>query len=211
MTDPVRNAPVPPHRSLLPPNATPQERALEGATERAASVPGPLRETWNPETCPVALLPWLAWAFSIDEWREDWSEDAKRASIRDAVMIHRRKGTVWAIKRVLANAGYGDARLIEGNSGIRYDGSFRHDGVHTYGDPKGWARYARSRAPRAKLSARCCWPPLRHAATCWTSISPTPASTTGSTATTASSTTELHKWPRCQKSRSLTRASTRSS
>lgn len=142
MTDPVRNAPVPPHRSLLPPNATPQERALEGATERAASVPVPLRETWNPETCPAALLPWLAWAFSIDEWREDWSEGAKRASIRDAVMIHRRKGTVWAIKRVLANAGYGDARLIEGNSGIRYDGSFRHDGVHTYGDPKGWARYA---------------------------------------------------------------------
>lgn len=125
--------------SLLPPNATPQERAIEAAVAR--ELPACIRCTWNPETCPAGLLPWLAWAFSVDEWDAGWSEDAKRASIRDAVAIHRRKGTVWAIRRVLSAAGYGDARLVEGNGANVYDGAARHNGQVTHGDPAGWARY----------------------------------------------------------------------
>ena len=53
--------------SLLPHNASPQERAIEAATARLADVPVPLRDLWNPETCPAELLPWLAWAFGVDE------------------------------------------------------------------------------------------------------------------------------------------------
>lgn len=129
------------HATLLPPNATRQERALEAATARMASAPVPLRDIWDATRCPAPLLPWLAWAFSVDEWREEWSDDAKRASIRDAVEIHRRKGTVWAIKRALANAGYGDARLLEGTGNASYDGAFQHNGLQTHGDAKGWAQY----------------------------------------------------------------------
>lgn len=127
--------------SLLPPNATRQERAIEAAIARAARPAVPIRELWNADTCPAHLLPWLAWAFSVDEWDANWDEAARRAAIRDAVAIQRRKGTVWAIKRVLTNAGYGDARLIEGNGANAYDGQARHNEQITHGDPQGWARY----------------------------------------------------------------------
>lgn len=129
------------NNSLLPPNATAQERALEGATARIGDVPAPLRDLWNPDTCPAALLPWLAWAFGVDEWDAKWSDEAKRNTIRDAVMIQRRKGSVWSIKRTIANAGYGDSMLIEGSSNNFYNGAFTHNGLKTYGDPTEWARY----------------------------------------------------------------------
>ncbi|MCD9124037.1 phage tail protein I, partial [Cupriavidus sp. UGS-1] len=49
--------------SLLPPNATPLERNLATVgAEAIAGVPVPLRDLWNPATCPPALLPFLAWA-----------------------------------------------------------------------------------------------------------------------------------------------------
>ncbi len=127
--------------SLLPPNATPQERALEAATARLGDVPAPLRDVWNPDTCPAQLLPWLAWAFGVDEWDAAWSDEAKRNTIRNAVAIQRRKGSVWSIKRAIADAGYGDSQLIEGNSTHFYDGVDKHNGLTTHGDPTEWARY----------------------------------------------------------------------
>lgn len=127
--------------TLLPPNASAQEYALEGATARLGEVPAPLRDVWNPDTCPASMLPWLAWAFGVDEWDSGWSDEAKRNTIRDAVMIQRRKGTVWSIKRAIAGAGFGDSQLIEGNSNNFYNGAFVHGGLKTYGDPTEWARY----------------------------------------------------------------------
>lgn len=127
--------------TLLPPNATTQERALDSATARIGEVPAPLRDVWNPDTCPASMLPWLAWAFGVDEWDAGWPEEAKRNTIRDAVMIQRRKGSVWSIKRAIANAGYGDSMLIEGNSNNFHNGAFTHNGLKTYGDPTEWARY----------------------------------------------------------------------
>ncbi|MDO5562509.1 MAG: phage tail protein I, partial [Synergistaceae bacterium] len=61
---------------------------------------------WNPDTCPANLLPWLAWAFHADDWNDEWPEGVKRAVVRDSLEMHRRKGTVWAVKRALANVGY---------------------------------------------------------------------------------------------------------
>ena len=52
--------------SILPPNVTRAERALEGATARLDDVPVPIRSMWNPATCPAFLLPWIAWGLSID-------------------------------------------------------------------------------------------------------------------------------------------------
>ncbi|MFM2909173.1 phage tail protein I, partial [Klebsiella pneumoniae subsp. ozaenae] len=57
----------------------------------------PLRDLWNPETCPVKFLPYLAWAFSVDRWDENWSEAEKRSVIGEAFWLHQRKGTVAAI------------------------------------------------------------------------------------------------------------------
>lgn len=127
--------------TLLPPNATDQEIALDLSTARVGDVSTPLRDLWNPDTCPVDLLPWLAWAFGVDEWDSGWSETAKRNTIRDAVAVQRRKGSIWSIKQVIANAGYGDSKLIEGNSNHFYGGADKHNGLFTYGDASEWARY----------------------------------------------------------------------
>lgn len=58
------------------------------------------------DTCPANLLPWLAWAFSVDRWDEKWPEATKRAVIRDAYFIHCHKGTIGAIRRVVEPLGY---------------------------------------------------------------------------------------------------------
>lgn len=89
-------------KSLLPPNATETELSLEAATARLAALPVPLRDLWNPATCPAALLPWLAWALSIDTWSPDWPEPTKRARIALAIAIQRKKGTRAAIEAVVS-------------------------------------------------------------------------------------------------------------
>lgn len=95
--------------SLLPINATAQENALEGATSRLSDVPSPLRDLWNPATCPASLLPWLAWAMSVDEWNPDWTESQKRNVIKASVDVHRHKGTIGAVRRVADSFGFGIA------------------------------------------------------------------------------------------------------
>lgn len=91
--------------SLLPPNATALERSLEQATARLGALPVPLRELWNPDTCPEHLLPWLAWSLSLDSWQPYWPESVKRARIRQAVEIARRKGTAKSVRDVVASFG----------------------------------------------------------------------------------------------------------
>lgn len=87
--------------SLLPSNATQLERAVEKVTERMANLPVPLRELWNPDTCPEHLLPWLAWSLSLDSWQPYWPEAVKRERIRMAVEIQRRKGTAKSVRDVV--------------------------------------------------------------------------------------------------------------
>jgi phage tail P2-like protein len=91
---------------LLPPSATEQERAISLATARLGDVPTGARQAWNPDTCPVELLPWLAWAFSVDEWDPNWTEAEKRGVINNSFFVHRHKGTIGAIRRALEPLGY---------------------------------------------------------------------------------------------------------
>lgn len=87
---------------LLPPNASPLERALVGTFgEVLADVPVAIDRLWNPATCPAALLPWLAWGLSIDLWDAEWTEATKRAAIADAIAFQRRKGTKASLRTVL--------------------------------------------------------------------------------------------------------------
>jgi phage tail P2-like protein len=126
---------------LLPANASPQERAIEASIARIGDVPtAVIRDQWDPWACPPELLPWLAWAFNVDEWDAEWPDQAKRQTIADSIELHRRKGSIDSIRRVLRNAGYGDAVIIEG-SGAKYDGANLHDGLIDHGDPTGWAQY----------------------------------------------------------------------
>jgi len=91
--------------TLLPPNATPFERALERALARIEDVPVPVDTLWDPHRCPAELLPWLAWAWSVDEWDPDWPEHVKRRVIAAAPEVHRLKGTRAAVERALRAIG----------------------------------------------------------------------------------------------------------
>lgn len=93
-------------RPLLPPNTTPLERAAAAALAEIQRVPVPLRQLWNPATCPAHLLPYLAWAFSVDRWDPTWSEAAKREVIATSFFVHRKKGTISALRRVVEPLGY---------------------------------------------------------------------------------------------------------
>lgn len=98
--------------SLLPNNATPQEVALDLATARIGNVDVPIRTLWDPEHCPADILPWLAWAFSVDKWDATWTEAQKRAIVAAAIFVHRRKGTPAAVKEVVS-AIFGGGDVIE--------------------------------------------------------------------------------------------------
>jgi len=91
---------------LLPGNATELERLAAQALAKIEHVPVPLRDLWNPDACPEALLPYLAWAFSVDRWSQSWPEGAKRKAIKSAYFIHSRKGTIGALRRVVEPLGY---------------------------------------------------------------------------------------------------------
>lgn len=87
-------------KSLLPPNATDAERALEDAM-RADIDLSAVGTLWNPATCPAAVLPFLAWGLAIARWDPAWTEAEKRAAVADAIPFHRRKGTRAAVREVL--------------------------------------------------------------------------------------------------------------
>jgi len=91
---------------LLPSGSSTLEVAAAQALAQIAGIPVPLRQLWNPDTCPLPLLPYLAWAFSVDRWDENWTEAAKRSTVRSALFVHKHKGTIGALRRVVEPLGY---------------------------------------------------------------------------------------------------------
>lgn len=98
--------------TLLPPNATPLERALAKACAMPHR-PEEIRKLWNHRTCPLHLLPWLAWAWSVDEWDTAWTEAQQRAMVGASIKLHKKKGTVWAVREALLRSGLESVRVIE--------------------------------------------------------------------------------------------------
>lgn len=92
---------------LLPPSSTPLERALANTVAKVSTLPTPARDLWNPDTCPVELLPWLAWAFSLDDWDVTWTEAQQRAAVKASYSVHRYKGTIGSVKDALQALGLG--------------------------------------------------------------------------------------------------------
>lgn len=87
--------------TLLPPNATAPERALETAMRAGIDLTA-VDTLWNPATCPASVLPFLAWSLAISHWDAAWTEAEKRAAIAAAIPFHFRKGTRGAVEEVLA-------------------------------------------------------------------------------------------------------------
>lgn len=123
--------------TLLPPNATLLERATAQVLSAAQDLPVPIDSLWNPDTCPAAVLPWLAWAFHVDGWDDSATERQQRDAIKMSVLLHRKKGTPWAVKRALATLGL-DIDLIDQqaqqsiyaeHAPNRLDGTWQLDGT----------------------------------------------------------------------------------
>lgn len=98
--------------SLLPANSKPLEHALASCTAKLEQIPVPFESIWDIDSAPDSFLPFLAYAWSVDEWNDNWSNDTKRAVIRNSLWVHQRKGTLGAVKRALAAMNY-DATVIE--------------------------------------------------------------------------------------------------
>lgn len=91
---------------LLPVGSSALEVAATKAAAEIERVPVPLRQLWDPWQCPVALLPWLAWALSVDRWDFTWPEATKRSVIAASFYVHQHKGTISALRRVIEPLGF---------------------------------------------------------------------------------------------------------
>lgn len=91
-----------------------------------------------------SLLPVLADQFSLlDEaaWQLAESTDARRNLIKNAVELHRYKGTPWAVREVIRLLGFGEVTMLEGLGGVIYDGTSTFNGFNTYGNASSWPLY----------------------------------------------------------------------
>ncbi len=100
--------------SILPPNATKLQKDLENVIAlRLGKINIPNRWLMNPDKCPEYLLPWLAWAVSVDSWNNNWALETRRSVIKASIEIHKRKGTVGALKKALNSLNLDNVKLEE--------------------------------------------------------------------------------------------------
>lgn len=108
------------------------------AAERFANLDTSPVLVYSVATVPAAVLLYLAQQFDLmgpGGWDLATTEDARRELIRGAIELHRRKGTVWAVKESIRRIGYPDVTIIEHVSldGVLYDGQYTYDGSQNYG------------------------------------------------------------------------------
>lgn len=94
------------NNTLLPPSASAWMRSAEAATAKLSGITVAIRTLWTPTACPVDLLPYLAWALSVDRWDKYWPAERKIAAIQRSYWLHRRKGTRAAVRRVIEDMGF---------------------------------------------------------------------------------------------------------
>ncbi|ECJ8612189.1 phage tail protein I [Salmonella enterica] len=93
-------------KELLPTGSTQLERSASDAMVIIGGIRVPLRTLWDPQQCPLPLLPYLAWTFSVDRWDDNWPEQVKRDVISASFSVHRIKGTRAAIRDAIEPLGY---------------------------------------------------------------------------------------------------------
>lgn len=92
--------------SLLPPNAETLERRLAQLSQDLNAIDVPIRSIHRPADCPSELMPYLAWARSVERWDTRWQESAKRQTLADSYFTHAHKGTIAALRRVVEPLGF---------------------------------------------------------------------------------------------------------
>jgi phage tail P2-like protein len=92
---------------LLYRSATGLEKALADVDGgRITSIPAELiKDIWDPYACPMKFLPYLAWAFGVEYWNDEWSETTKRAWVANQLLFKSYRGTAAALKMAVDYAG----------------------------------------------------------------------------------------------------------
>lgn len=124
-------------RSILPPNSTRIERALEIVSDRLTAPA--VDSLWDAWLAPERFLPWLAYAVGVREWDPLWPLDTRRQVIASQIAINRHRGTRWAVRQSLIAMGYADATLDENLGGIERNGATLRDGSNTRDESGRWA------------------------------------------------------------------------
>lgn len=116
------------------------------------------------DTAPIQALTHLAEFFSvlgIEGWEFASTETERRALLKQAVELHRYKGTPWAVKEAVRRVGFLDVFLEEGADNFTHkvektdsrrtlylDGSFTLDGTYDLGGGTGGTAMIFTSAPR---------------------------------------------------------------
>jgi phage tail P2-like protein len=69
----------------------------------------------------TSALPWLAEQLLLtgdNGWHLAESDDARRAMLKNAIELHRYKGTPWAVREVIRRLGFGEVELSEGEAAL---------------------------------------------------------------------------------------------
>ncbi|PLY08405.1 MAG: phage tail protein I [Arcobacter sp.] len=137
--------------SLLPSNESEIAKAIDIANSKRLDLIGDelsiVKHLANPLFCPLEFLPFLAYAFKVDFWDEELKESEKRDLIKHSILLHQRKGTLWAIEEVLELVNYSNkakgeyAKIKEGLRLDSRDGSYKYDGIYNHGSNDDWAKY----------------------------------------------------------------------
>ena len=90
-------------KSILPPNATYMERALEATIARTTDLDVAIGTLWNLDQMPShlkpILLPYLAWSLGVEIWSDEMTIMQKEQMIRDYLVIRALRGTKAAIEK----------------------------------------------------------------------------------------------------------------
>lgn len=88
------------------------------------------------DTVHESFLPFLAWIYRADGWSNDWPIERKRSVVKNALLLFKYKGTIWAVERALELSMF-DATVVpwyamvpEGARGTFKVDAVKADGLH---------------------------------------------------------------------------------
>lgn len=130
-------------RQLLPPGIRDErsQALLTLVEQRLAAIPLAPLAVYDVAAVPAALLPVLAWQFDAlgdAGWDLATTDDARRALVRRALLLHRRRGTPWAIREALTSLGFTVVRIDEGYGRPVCDGLYLCNGLIDHSAGVAW-------------------------------------------------------------------------
>jgi len=96
------------------------------------------------DTVRDGLLVHLADQFhvmGVEGWNLSETPGQQRRLVKDAIALHRMKGTPRALHALVERLDFGRIQIQEGIGNLAYDGAYTFNGHMVYGDPDAWPVY----------------------------------------------------------------------